>query len=352
MSERVLGMLNRVEPSHRTFSLAREVAELKDLPQTLQSTLHLWLQFERSVGRTFFRTLQHDARSWRNSGLLQRYADDLGELTRFNYNHDAPLAQSAGSAFLTFKFGWQTMVRSIVQMLPSPGQVTKRVNALVNAIGEDRSFRTHNVWEEPMTSFPDMSTWLLKEEGIDWSSVPLLSNLMAGTRKVEVRLMANFNIRFPQLDIPRLRVELFDRLMGVYPSPGDLYDLIPWTWLIDYFNGIGDYVHLMDSIHSDKSLINYGFITYREEGNVTATFRGLFQSLVSRQADYNLVQWYNNYRFLHDGRFSYVYQLRKTIPYFANVKTYWDSGTLDPNQRAIIGSLLASRHGTAPRRGV
>lgn len=344
LQDNVLGMLDRVQPRHKTYDLVYQIAELRDLPRTIRGTLEIWRSFERLIGSSFFQTLLRSASSWRDPSLLRAYASLLGRETGFFIDASKTLIQNASSAFLTFKFGWESMVRGAVQFLPSPSRVAREVNYLVKSIGEDRTFRTKKSWIEPVASFPAFSTQLLKDEQVDDFTVRTV-----GHRKCELRLTANFTINFPEIELPRLRQELFLRKIGASPSPSDLYNLIPWTWLLDWFTGLGDYVQLLDTISNDRSIINHGFITYREVSESSASVRGKFTTTVTRNI--NGVSTVNSSveKYLHEGKFFYTYQIRRSIPSLTNVKSIWDP-SLGPSQSAIIGALLGSRSGSAGRR--
>jgi len=347
MQKNVYGMLDNVMPRHRTYSLYYQAAELRETSLTLRGTLEAWRGFERIIGTDMFRRLQQTRfrHLWRDPTLLQSYARSLGRSTGFNYDELTGLDQLAGSAFLTFKFGWESTYRGIVQLLPSAARATRDVNRLVERIGMDTSFRTKKTWIENETSFPSLVNCdFLHDEDII-ASTPKLE----GRRTCELRLMVNLRVMFPHVDIPRLRRQLLNDKLGVYPSPGDLYNLIPWTWLVDWFGGLGDYVTLMGTIANDPSLINYGFITYREEGETSVTALGRFRQTISRNIDGNLnVSNYDTPN-THTGIFKYRYQKRVSIPSVTNVKTVWDSN-LNPNQTAILGALFSSRGGSRARR--
>lgn len=342
MQRNVLAMLDDVQPSHRTFDLVRQIAELREFPTTLRGTLEVWQSFERLVGTNLFRSLQQSTSSWLNPILLRDYSRILGRNTGFRFDELATLDQNAGSAYLTFKFGWESTLRGILDFLPSPHRVARQINYLINRIGRDTSFRTRRTWTEDETSLPEISFSLLRDE------VLARQIRIAGKRKVELRLVANFNIQFPQADIPRLRRELYLRKLGAYPSASDVYNLIPWTWLGDWFLGAGDYLELIESIANDRSLINYGFITYRQESDIDLTASGRFTTEVTRLINGVSNDSERSVVIAHAAKLKLVYQLRRSITSLTNVKSIWDSN-LNSHQSAIIGALLSTRSGSRAR---
>lgn len=346
MQKHVYGMLARVQPNSRSYDITYQLAELRDLPRTLRGTLESWVSFERFVGSANWRKLRDSPRSWENRRLLREFSDGLGQFTGFRYDEGIGLAEAAGQAYLTFKFGWESMYRGIRDMLPRPGDVTKQVNDLIASIGRDRTYRTKRKWIDNEVSIPTLTTSLLKDEDLLDSTVR-----KSGQRHCELRLMANFTIKFPQLDVPKLRQELVDRQLGPWPLPSTIYNLIPWTWVVDWFGGLGDYVSLMETVAGADNLINYGFITYREDTEVTAAIRGKLTTTVSRNFDGVNTSYDTFVPYIHEGKFFLKYHLRKSIPEVSSVKSYWSSN-LNPNQTAIVGSLLVTKGGYRGRHSV
>lgn len=345
MAKNALSMLDKCLPESRTFNLFYQISELKDLPQTIRGSLQVWLAFEHYCGTSLFKDLQKSARNWRNPELLTSYHRILGSKVGFKFDPGTDIDILASNAYLTFKFGWQSMYQAVSKLLPSPTEIARDVNRLINHIGRDISFRTKRKWTEEVGSTPTITGDLWH-----WETVDLDGHTphVEGYREVELRCMANCHIQFPQVNVPKLRRDLFLKKMGLWPTPGDILDLIPWTWLIDWFGGLGDYVHLMDTIRSDRTLVNYGFMTYREVSHISGHFTGKFVGTHSTNFDHNpdpptgsyTEEWKRN----HDGKLSLKYHLRKSLSEVAKVSTFWDSD-LNSNQKAIIGAL-ATKYGS------
>lgn len=333
-------MMAKSHPNRRNFDLFYQISELRDLKQTLQSTLEIWLQVERTLGVKLFRSLMESAREWRNPDVVRIFEQKLGTHYGFRTQPLETADVTAGRAFLTFKFGWESMQRAIMDFLPSPKKTAREINYLISRIGRETSFRKKRKFTDDEVILPAMTTGLIHDEGVLDSTVR-----KKGSRHVEVRLVANYTVKFPELDLPRLRKELYLHKLGAYPTPSDIYNLIPWTWLADWFTGAGDYLSLLETMSSNQSVINYGFITYREDTELTATIRGNLQTNVTRRTN-STVQTYARIReYQHDGRLKLTYQLRMSLPrVLSSVKTYWDE---DPSlsQATIMGALVAARSG-------
>jgi hypothetical protein len=344
MQEHVYDMLDKVQPLHKTYDLFYQIAELRDLPRTWKGTIEVWRYFEQTVGRQSFQRLMTSAGSWRNPSLIENYRRILGHKTGFNTYDLSDLDRAASQAYLSFKFGWESTVRGFLQFLPSPAQVSREVNFLIDHIGKDQTFRTKKSWTEKEADIPIFSSpQTYRRETLDTALTK------TGKRKVELRLTANFTLNFPRLEPPELRRGLFLRRMGVIPSPSDIYNLVPWTWLIDWFTGTGDYVQLLDTISNDKSLVNHSFITYREESEALMMWKGKYTSTVNRDIESVSTQTISEEILQHSGIYLQIYQLRRSVPSLTNVRSYWDSN-LGPSQTAILGALFSAKSGSLGRR--
>jgi hypothetical protein len=355
MSGNALALLDSCLPEHKVYDFTYQIAELKDLAFTVKASLEVWLAFERTVGTHIFESLRLSARNWRSPDLLRLYSSMLGRRTGFNFDELKDLDQVAANAYLTFKFGWASMVQAVSQLLPTPAKISKRVNYLIDRIGKDTSFHGIKKYREKVTSFPTFSGNLCHFESLVTNPThPPLD----GFREIEIRCQANVRIQFPKMALPKLRTYLFlkqfgvnlnDRGLGVELTPGQIYNLIPWTWMLDWFSGLGDYVRLMDTITADRSLVNYGFMTYREMSHIHADWTGKFVGTWSTNFDgsssgVTTVTTLKN----HSGKLLLKYHLRKALSEVASVKTYWDLNSLGSSQKAIISSLL-TKYGLGAR---
>jgi len=357
MTLHALPLLDSCLPEHKVYDFTYQIAELKDLAFTVKTSLEVWLAFERTVGTNIFQSLRLSARNWRSPELLKLYASMLGHRTGFNFDVLVELDQLASNAYLTFKFGWASMVQAVSQLLPTPAKISKRVNYLIDRIGKDTSFHGIKKYREKVTSFPTFTGNLTHFESYDTNPT---HPPFDGFREIEVRCQANVRIEFPKMSLPKLRTYLFlkqfgvnlvDSGLGVELTPSQIYNLIPWTWMLDWFSGLGDYVRLMDTITADRSLVNYGFMTYREISHIHADWNGHFVGTWSTNFDgsssgvHTVITNKN-----HSGRLLLKYQLRKALAEVASVKTYWDLTKLGSSQKAIIGALLA-KYGLGAKHG-
>jgi len=117
------------------------------------------------------------------------------------------------------------------------------------------------------------------------------------------------------------KAKRFLTITGLRISPSALYNMIPWTWLVDYVTDLGNWIDLLTDIWQDQIVAHYCFAmqTFTKSrtfqnvlplngGTRTLTFRRLF---TSKQRD------------MADNPFGFGLTL----------------GDLTPRQLAIIGAL-------------
>lgn len=319
-------------PSRRYYNLLYQIAELRDLSSTLKGTLELWILLEKEIGKGVFQRLFTNPSYW---------TDDLRlKIVPFarNLHIDIRPDQILSSAYLNFKFGWQSMIQAITQLASSPERVTKDINRLIAANGKNVTLRSKFHYSEPATSFPTIS-WYKSQRTLEDPAIP---PSISGIREVFIRCSVNSGLNLPKVDLPTLRKNLFNEKMGATPTPGDVYDILPWTWLIDWVFGASDYVHLMDSVNGQRNLLNYGLITY--------------ESHLRYDARYNN-HWFNFHKVLiippggqsgvdtridlpRSASLTAKYQLRKDVMAFAGLSDYSGLGT-SPYQKGILAALFS-----------
>jgi len=281
-------------PLHKQFDLAYNLAELKDLPQMLRSTVQLFKDFP--------------------SILTPR---------------------GAGNQYLNLKFGWESTLNAVRDLLLTPTYVAKRINFLLKRRGKATTYRSSRKFLDVVPSIP----------AVTFNSYDFEANISSGSIsrcEIELRVACNATFDFPDVKVPTIRNELWYELMGVKPTPSDVYELVPWSWLVDWFSGAGAYINLIDTMSRDPSLVNYGFITYVSKGNVSYNNVTRLTDTWGRTI---LGHGSSSYDTIHDQNsvadLNYRYQKRSDITSIGGTKAVTKSSTLSATQLAIVGALLS-----------
>jgi len=291
-------------PSRRRYSLLYNVAELRDLPLLIRHSV------------SFFKDI-------------------------FGHVRDI---KSLGDLYLAYKFGWESTVKDVLRLLSLPERISRDVNRLISRSGKPTTFRSRMSVGGPLATLPGFTTEtfnIFDESGDSHSS-------NEGSHSGEIRVAINAILKLPYVDIPSAqRLNLILRQLGADPSPVDIFNLVPWTWLADWFTGVGDYLQAIEAISYDQSLINYGLITFKSRGKSTFTFNGISaQNTDSSSYSPPIPPVYkeNISRFTAErsAEFSFKYQRRKDVmPYLVDVKNSSDETRLSPYQLSIITALAA-----------
>jgi hypothetical protein len=219
VAERGVRLLMEALPNQRDFGLFRSLAELRDLPKTLRSSLELAI----SLGK---------------GGM--------------------PIGQWVGKAHLTNEFGIQPVISDIRKLMKALKNAPRRIARLQDREFMDTSFHsTQSFWDDP------------DETKLSVPYNPALEKLISigtlNSRRITLRSTVNANVRLPPIYDFLPEEFRWVESLGVNPRIADIYNLLPWTWLFDWFSGIGEYLHALESLNSDPSLINHGCISAKAD---------------------------------------------------------------------------------------
>lgn len=222
MSKHALSMVKGVMPDATRFDLARSIAELKD-----------------------FRTTKKPAQ------LIEELREKFKS------------AKGNADLFLTEQFGILPLISDARKWMELPDKISKQVNFLLSRSGKPTTLHAKRILETPAWSNTPMQT-------TGSVNLPFFfkQHESAYISESELRLMVNVNFEFPPVTLPGLQDERIRKLWGANPSLTTVYNLVPWTWLIDWFTGFGHYLDMIEAFHNSETIINYGFLTYHSRGSV------------------------------------------------------------------------------------
>ena len=324
-------------PSRRPFNLIEQIGELKDLPSDVKGLTLLWRDVEKVVGRSTFKQMQVGPKAWK---------PDLIKKSQASLARAGVLVQTdmkASEAFLAFKFGWSPFLKFLNQLVYSPAKISKSVNYLIDRNGKNTSLSATRRWHQTPAFSPGATVM-----DLGWYDSQTPTELLTSDMSVVIRCVVNSGIYFPSIEIPTFRDKLYLEAVGLYPSPADIYDLMPWSWFVDWFSGLGDYVHLMSQVNgaSDESPINYGFMT--AHANAVWTYGRSF----TRNETYLLggpgivngvdsaIHETEIHRYMLTGTVAVKYYLRRSLENIFAVPTYAGLN-LSEGQQSILSALFA-----------
>jgi hypothetical protein len=78
-----------------------------------------------------------------------------------------------------------------------------------------------------------------------------------------------FDEALPGYHSQMMRLRRITTLYGARVSPSAVYNVTPWTWLIDYFANVGDGVDIITDMALDSIVARYIYLMYHYERSVT-----------------------------------------------------------------------------------
>jgi len=310
-----ISMLKGVSPFNRDYSLSRNVAELKDLPRSIVQA-----QATMADLRKLFTSLK-------SSPKVRDSIFDLSSNT----------ARHIPSEYLSYHFGWKQTYRDLTDLLALPEKLSKRLNFLIARSGKETTFR---VKRNSLSSVTGVSGFVYEENGNSWPQ----NQVSRIERESELRLVVSATFDFPPINTPSLRQRFFADKVGLIPRFIDVYNIIPYTWLIDWFTGLGNYLELIEEINHDPSLINWGVITSHTKGrlvteleHISATYGVVVQNGVTVE------DGWKNTSLHHTSVLDYECRTRQNVANVLDVKQTTIPTSLTGYQLSILGAILASR---------
>lgn len=153
----------------------------------------------------------------------------------------------------------------------------------------------------------------------------------------------NATFQFPPAELPSLRESLVDKLYGENPTIDTLYNLTPWSWLLDWFTGFGEYVNIIERINTDPSLINYGYITYASRGILRGDATLSWIDSDTRYYRPDVSHTYTTKRTVGaSSQYEFSFQKRVNMSDLGVASTLVEP-SLNSFQSSILGALLAQR---------
>jgi len=315
-SKHAISMLRDWSPNTRSYSLFRNVVELKDIPHSIT-------QLRDTLGD------------------LRKLFVSLGTQPKLRKSI-FDLKASAGNVpgeYLSYHFGWKQTWKDVNDLLSLPEKLTKKYNFLIDRAGKPTTFRSkRNIPFATDQDLPGFEYEMLNGE-YDYELKTRIQ------KESELRLVINATFDFPPINPPAMRWDHFADRIGAIPRVTDLYNLVPWTWLVDWFTGLGNYVECIDNIAHDDSLINWGMITCSTKGKLVSTWRSKSDLRSRTRVDYVVVEDHiDRVQHTHTSTLNFECQTRSDVAQILGVKQTSVPSTLSSYQKSILGALLAQRN--------
>jgi len=253
--------------------------------------------------------------------------------------------RGVGDGYLAAQFGWNPLVRD----LQNAGKALARASSLLSENGK----RVHRKLQLPTLSDSDMATYqraasVISGEtrgfvGPGFTGFPSgASQTSAGsaaatyrkTRSSKRWFEGEFSSFFKLGFDPNSYGDRLDALVNLKPTPQTLWELAPWSWMVDWFLRIEDTIEANQKAANDLLVMHYG---YAMEHSVYTT-EVEWRLVTTPDTSFNIWSGFPTH-----GRYwsSTEYKRRlRANPYGFRVG---GAGALNGSQLAILGALGLTR---------
>lgn len=243
-----------------------------------------------------------------------------------------------GNNYLNYQFGWRPFLKDLQDFF----NVTKKVHArmrylrnnngkwirregAVRASEESTDYETTNgVYPILVSAFYDtdiVPTW------------PVMPAAQVTVKKTEdVWFSGLFKFWIPNIEDPLFRLRQIPKMYGLSLSPALLYELIPYSWLADWWGNMGDIMSNISSANAADNLVaKYAYVMThtRESREITSGFN-IYTDPIARTVQNVSISGMQSWERKH--RVS-------ANPYGFNIE--WPD--LSATQMAVLGALGVSR---------
>jgi hypothetical protein len=177
------------------------------------------------------------------------------------WRHRTHLANSAGSEYLNVEFGWLPLVsdiRKFAHAVKHHSQIMADLHS-----GSGKSTRIGYAFPGSSSSSMGEASFFLHKGGNTGNST-VVSGSWFKSQETTIWFKGACTYLMPASDSQLGRAHQYydyaNRLLGIAPTPANIWQAEPWTWALDWFTNAGDIVNNLATLHSNSMVLNYGYL--------------------------------------------------------------------------------------------
>lgn len=243
---------NRMRPDLPDFSLATSLGELKDLPGMLKDAVQ---GVRKAMGKA----------------MASKGKSSLSK---------------TGQYYLAIQFGWLPILSDIQNFVKAHKNMQKRLDQLIRDNG--KPIRRSITIEDNITVSPT-DVWATYGSGYGAAIKPSFvtqcyatgPTFRRETYSTQVRTWAEGRFRYHLPPGPRTvawKKKMLRRIMGSRVTPDTVYNLMPWSWLVDYFTDLGQFIKATSPGVADRLAADYAYLMRTSIWTATRTASGCYQA--------------------------------------------------------------------------
>jgi len=192
------------------------------------------------------------------------------------------LLKNSGGEYLNYQFGWRPLVKDL-RGFAHQAKIHERT---LRTFLKNQERRLSRSYQFPKTETVNTYSGVRFITGSSVTGFAFVDGNAEVTETIERWFVGQFQYYLPGGSSALEKAELFsakaDALLGVDLTPEIVYNLTPWTWMLDWFVNLGDIMTNISNLGQDGTVLRYGYIMEHRKvvKKYTATFQG--QALESR----------------------------------------------------------------------
>jgi hypothetical protein len=188
----------------------------------------------------------------------------------------------AGQYYLAAEFGWMSFLRDVTGFIHTQNSGQKRLEQLIRDAGRPvrRSVNLKNSDSDSdgdmRTTYAEVPNWdsLLKPSFLTYAYADKPAGVIQRVGSFNTRIWAEGQMRYFLPPGPRTvqwKRNLMRKIQGGMITPRELYAAMPWSWLADYFTGLGDFIDATAGGVADNLICDYAYIMEHKTWTNTTT---------------------------------------------------------------------------------
>lgn len=179
-------------------------------------------------------------------------------------------AGKLGDAYLNVQFGWLPLLSDIRKMYELSQTIDKRLAEIVRQNGKG-IHRRRLIRDSTQTTI--INEWRHATQPFMWWQGYAPPQWVGGTSRMDETLtvtdkiwfVGKFRYYIPDIGSSEWTKRTTRALYGANITPEVAWNLLPWSWLIDWFGNIGDVMSNMSSNAVDNLTADYAYIMRTQE---------------------------------------------------------------------------------------
>jgi hypothetical protein len=212
-------------------------------------------------------------------GILTSLRKHMTLITQMKASGIKDASKALGSEYLNNVFGWTPIIKDIQAAIT----VLTGIDSLL--FPDDSTRRSHkrtlSSGAHQLDGFPTMGMFPPFWPGMSWDDMTINPRIapvnpvtygigvMSGTFGLSYTDSLWTTARFATGATPNSHnngnLDRVIDLLGLEITPALVWELTPWSWLIDYFTNIGKVIENLSNLGLSNTILNYAYTTYRRE---------------------------------------------------------------------------------------